>query len=126
MIRLFPAAEFRVFGYLVPSPFLPAVDARVRDRPGRTAVGVWAVAQTGLLLFAASDDLIARWLKAPVEDVIAVLRIVVLAGPPVIAAVAYVLTPSTRASRPPGAAPTRPTRLLPPVAASRPPAPGAC
>ncbi|SET13148.1 cytochrome bc1 complex cytochrome b subunit [Nonomuraea wenchangensis] len=126
MIRLFPAAEFRVFGYLVPSPFLPAValpllmvlvmyawpwldrlvtgdrgrhhvDARVRDRPGRTAVGVWAVAQTGLLLFAASDDLIARWLKAPVEDVIAVLRIVVLAGPPVIAAVAYVLARALRA-----------------------------
>ncbi|MEV4477357.1 ubiquinol-cytochrome c reductase cytochrome b subunit [Nonomuraea sp. NPDC049504] len=126
MIRLFPAAEFWVFGHLVPSPFLPAVAlpllmvlvmyawpwldrlvtgdrgrhhvaARVRERPGRTAVGAWAVAQAGLLLFAASDDLMARWLSAPVEDVVAVLRIVVLAGPPVVAAVAYVLARALRA-----------------------------
>jgi ubiquinol-cytochrome c reductase cytochrome b subunit len=125
LLRLFPAVEFRLFGHLVPSPFLPAVALptlmvlalyswpwldrlvtgdrgrhqvldRVRDRPGRTAAGVWAISFCALLVFSASDDLLARGLSVPVQDVVAVLRVVVLVVPVICGAVAYVLARALR------------------------------
>ncbi|QFY06588.1 cytochrome b [Nonomuraea phyllanthi] len=125
LLRLFPAVEFRVLGYLVPSPFLPGVALpvlmvvalyawpwldrlvtgdrerhqvldRVRDRPGRTAAGVWAVSLVVLLTFAASDDLVARGLSVPVQDYVVALRVVVLVVPVICGAVAYVLARALR------------------------------
>ncbi|MDQ3886835.1 MAG: cytochrome b N-terminal domain-containing protein [Actinomycetota bacterium] len=127
-LRIFPAAaEFTVFGYLVPSPFLPAValpgltflalyawpfldklltgdraahhvTARPRDCPIRTAIGGWALTFYGLLLFAGSDDIVAEWLKVPIGNVVATLRIVVPVVPFVVGAVVFVLARALRDS----------------------------
>jgi ubiquinol-cytochrome c reductase cytochrome b subunit len=124
-LRLFPAADFHIFGHLVPSPFVPGVvlggltflglyawpflDARFtrdrkphqlldrpRDHPVRVAVGVAGLTFYGLLLGAASDDLVATALAVPIIDVVATFRVLVLAVPPVAGIVAYVLTRALR------------------------------
>jgi ubiquinol-cytochrome c reductase cytochrome b subunit len=119
-LRLFPPVEFRIFGYLVPSPFLPAVaipgitflalyawplidkrltgdrephhiTGRPRDCPTRTAIGALALTFYGLLLLAGSDDIIANRLDVPIGTVVAVLRGVVLVVPFLVAAVVLIL-----------------------------------
>ena len=130
-LRLFPPVEFTVFGYLVPSVFLPAVvvpgitfvvlytwpllekwvtedrgahhvAGRPRDWPVRTAIGGWGLAFYGLLLLGGAGDLIAKRLDVPVGDVVAVLRGVVLVVPFVVGAVVYVLARALRNSGAPG------------------------
>ncbi|WP_214414008.1 cytochrome bc1 complex cytochrome b subunit [Sphaerisporangium fuscum] len=125
-LRLFPPLEFRVFGYLVPAPFLPGVvfpaltflvvyawpwlERRVtgdrgrhqlldrpRDRPGRVALGAWALSFLGLLLAASSNDVVARQLHIPVLNIMYVMRLVVLVVPLVVAGLAYVLARALRA-----------------------------
>ncbi|WP_067172036.1 cytochrome bc1 complex cytochrome b subunit [Microtetraspora niveoalba] len=129
-LRLFPPVEFRVFGYLVPAPFLPGVvmpgltflvlylwpwlDRRIsggrgrhqvldrpRDSPARVAVWSWAVAFYGLLLLASSDDVVARYFEIPVFGIVRTMRAVVLVVPVLVAIVAYALAKALRAD--PGA-----------------------
>ncbi|MGV9596931.1 cytochrome bc1 complex cytochrome b subunit [Streptosporangium sandarakinum] len=125
MLRIFPAVEFRVFGYLVPSPFLPGVlfpsviillmyvwpwvDRRLtgdrdrhqvldrpRNRPARVAVGAWAVSFLALLLGASSNDVVARFTQIPVLGIMRAMRAVVIVVPLVVAAVAYTLARALR------------------------------
>ncbi|MFN2490183.1 MAG: cytochrome bc complex cytochrome b subunit [Actinomycetota bacterium] len=112
-LRLFPAWEIRAFGYEVPNPFFPAVllpgvtfmllyawpflEAffgrdhdphhlldRARDHPVRTALGAATLTFYIVLFFAASNDLLALWLTAPVEMITAAYRILALTLPPIV------------------------------------------
>ncbi len=112
-LRLFPAWETRAFGFEIPNPFYPAVllpgitfglfylwpflEARftgdrephhlldrARDHPLRTALGAATLTFYVVLHFAASNDLLARWLRVPVETVTWGYRIALLVLPPVI------------------------------------------
>ncbi|MDW5329656.1 ubiquinol-cytochrome c reductase cytochrome b subunit [Plantactinospora sp. KLBMP9567] len=120
VLRLFPAVEFRVFGHLVPSPFLPGVlfggltflglylwpflERRhggdrlshqlldpPRAHPARLGVGVGVLALFTVLLAAAADDIIAKILKVPVLDVLSILRVLALALPVPVGVVAYLV-----------------------------------
>ncbi len=124
-LRLFPAADFRLFGHLVPSPFVPGVvlggvtflalyawpfvEARVtrdrgahqlldrpREHPVRVGIGVTALSFYGLLVLAATDDLIARALAVPVGTVVWVFRVLVLTLPLLAGLVAVVLARALR------------------------------
>jgi ubiquinol-cytochrome c reductase cytochrome b subunit len=125
-LRLFPAAaEFSVFGYLVPAVFVPAVvlpgltflalytwpwierrlsgdgaEHHLADRPGdnplRLAVGVGALTFYGILLLAGANDIIARELEIPVLNVVGVLRVALVAGPIVTGTLAFVLARAPR------------------------------
>jgi ubiquinol-cytochrome c reductase cytochrome b subunit len=117
-LRLMPAWELRAFGFEIPNPFYPAVllpgitflllyawpflEARVtkdhdphhlldrpRDHPVRTALGAATLTFYTVLFFAASNDLVAKWLEISVEDVTAFYQIAVLVLPPVVGYVAY-------------------------------------
>jgi ubiquinol-cytochrome c reductase cytochrome b subunit len=131
-LRLSPAAaEFTVFGHLVPSVFLPAVvipgltflalyawplldrlvtgdrephhvTGRPRDCPIRTAIGAAALTFYGLLLLAGGDDIVAKRLDIPIFTVVAVLRVAVLTMPFVVGAVVFVLARALRDSDAPG------------------------
>jgi ubiquinol-cytochrome c reductase cytochrome b subunit len=109
-LRLFPPLEFRVFGHLVPSPFLPGAGLgavaflilyawpfletwRTGDReahqlldqprghPARLGIGVGTLVFFTVLVVAAGDDVIARILGIPVSGVLLTLRILVLTLP---------------------------------------------
>ncbi len=124
-LRLFPALDIHMFGHLIPTPFFPAVALggvaflalyawpfldewarhdradhqlldRPRDHPVRMAVGVGALTFFGLLLLAASDDVVADWFGLPVNAVVWMYRILVLAMPPIAAVIAYLLSRSLR------------------------------
>jgi ubiquinol-cytochrome c reductase cytochrome b subunit len=126
-LRMYPPWEFRVFGRLVPNPFVPAVLVpavtflllylwpfleqrltrdpaahqlldRPRDHPVRCAAGVGTLAFYGLLLATASNDVIAKLAGVPVGGLTWAGRILLVAAPPVAAAVAYVLARSLRDS----------------------------
>ncbi|ROT28187.1 cytochrome b [Micromonospora sp. HM5-17] len=126
-LRLFPAVEFRIFGQLVPSPFLPGVvfggltfaglylwpflDRRHgRDRlahqlldpprahPARLGFGVAVLALFAVLLAAAADDVIATILRVPVLDVLAILRVLALALPVPAGVTAYLVARALRAN----------------------------
>jgi ubiquinol-cytochrome c reductase cytochrome b subunit len=113
-LRLFPAWETRAFGFEIPNPFYPAVllpgitfmllyawpflEARVtgdhgahhlldrpRDRPFRTALGTATLAFYTVLFLAASNDVIAKWLTIPVDNLTWVFRILVLLVPALVA-----------------------------------------
>ena len=117
-LRLMPAWELRAFGFEIPNPFYPAVllpgitflllyawpflEARVtkdhhphhlldrpRDHPVRTALGAATLTFYTVLFFAASNDLVAKWLEIPVEDVTAFYQIAVLVLPPIVGYVTY-------------------------------------
>jgi ubiquinol-cytochrome c reductase cytochrome b subunit len=117
-LRIFPNWEIRVGGYAVPNPFFPAVllpamtfgllylwpflEARFtgdrathhlldrpRDRPVRTALGATALAFYGLLLFAGSNDLIAKLAGVSVGGVTWTFRILVVTVPPLAFLVVY-------------------------------------
>jgi ubiquinol-cytochrome c reductase cytochrome b subunit len=128
---MYPPWEFRLFGRLVPNPFVPAVlvpaatflalylwpfleqrlardrDAhqlldRPRDHPVRCAAGAGTLAFYGLLLATASNDVVARLTRAPVGALTWAGRAVLLAGPPVVAAVTWVVVRALRDSGAPG------------------------
>ncbi|MEV4808979.1 cytochrome bc1 complex cytochrome b subunit [Micromonospora avicenniae] len=119
-LRLFPAWEVRIGGYLVPSPFIPGVVIggvtflalyawpflerlrtrdrrqhhlldRPRDHPVRMGVGVAALTFYAVLVVAAGDDIIARLLRVSVYDVLSVLRVVVLVLPLLTGTLAFLL-----------------------------------
>ena len=124
---MYPPWEFRLFGRLVPNPFVPAVlvpavtflalylwpfleqrlardrDAhqlldRPRDHPVRCAAGAGTLAFYGLLLATASNDVVARLTRAPVGALTWAGRAVLLAGPPVVAVATYVVVRALRDS----------------------------
>jgi ubiquinol-cytochrome c reductase cytochrome b subunit len=124
-LRIFPAVEIRIFGHLVPSPFLPGVmvgaltfaglylwpflerrhtGRRVphqlldppREHPVRVGVGVLTF--YAVLLVAAIDDIIATLLQVSLLDVLSVLQVLVLALPVPAGIVAYVITRAVRLS----------------------------
>ena len=117
-LRLMPALRLHPFGYrmpevIVPGVFLPLLvfgllyswpllERRVtgdgdlhhlvdrpRDRPVRTAIGVGGLTFGAVLTLAGSQDLMAEWLDAPVSTVTTVLRVVLLAAPPLAGLVAW-------------------------------------
>ena len=111
-MRLFPAADIEVAGFLLPGLFFPTVllpfvtfavlyawpflEARFtgdhgahnildrpRERPVRTAIGVGAIAFYGVLLIAGSDDILALVTDTSIVTVVWVFRVLVLALPPI-------------------------------------------
>jgi ubiquinol-cytochrome c reductase cytochrome b subunit len=133
-LRLMPNWEIRAFGHTIPEPFFPGVLLpgvligiyalwpfieqavtgdrevhhfldRARDAPGRSGVGVAALAFMVLLTLAGSNDVLARFFGVPVETVTYVLRAVVLLVPPVAGWVAYVACRELKARE------ARPARL---------------
>jgi quinol---cytochrome-c reductase cytochrome b subunit len=130
-LRLFPAADFRIFGYLVPSPFIPGVVLgaftflalyawpfleawrtgehgphqlldRPRDHPARLGIGVAALVFYSLLVVAAGDDVIAHRFHLPVNGLVWTFRILVLVLPLVAGLLAYFLARALRTSSAPG------------------------
>jgi ubiquinol-cytochrome c reductase cytochrome b subunit len=126
-LRMYPPWEFRVFGRLVPNPFVPAVlvpgvtflalylwpfleqwltrdrDAhqlldRPRDHPVRCAAGAGTLAFYGLLLATASNDVVARLTRVPVASLTWAGQVILLVGPPVAAAATYVVVRALRDS----------------------------
>ncbi|PZG02480.1 hypothetical protein C1I99_02285, partial [Micromonospora deserti] len=117
ILRLSPPLEFRMFGYLVPSQFLPGLvlavallglyawpflEARLtrdrgprhlldrpRDHPMRVGVGVAALTAFVVLTAAGSNDVIAFLLEVPVTSVTSALQALVLTLPWVTGATAY-------------------------------------
>ena len=53
-------------------------------RPVRTALGALVLTFYGILFFAGSNDVIALWLHVGVNDVTTVLRVLLLALPPLV------------------------------------------
>jgi ubiquinol-cytochrome c reductase cytochrome b subunit len=126
-LRLFPAADFRIAGYLVPSPFFPGVvlgaltflalyavpfvEARItgdrrahqvlnrpREHPTRLGIGVAALVFYALLVAAAGDDVIARAFHVPVNGLVWTFRILVLVLPFAAGVLAYYLARALRGS----------------------------
>jgi ubiquinol-cytochrome c reductase cytochrome b subunit len=132
-LRMFPSFEIRAFGFEIPNLFFPAVlipgltftllyawpflEAwitkdngphhildRPRDRPVRTALGAATLSFYSVLFFAASNDLIAKGLAVPVDEVTTIFLALAFALPPVVALVTYRLMRSLRGPEPPTAA----------------------
>ncbi len=126
-MRLFPAWEIRAFGFEIPNPFYPAVllsgltflllyawpflEARFtgdrephhlldrpRERPVRTALGAATLTFYVVIHFAASNDLIAKWLVVPVETVTWWFRVLTFALPLIVGYVVYRLMRALAAS----------------------------
>ncbi|TVT19896.1 ubiquinol-cytochrome c reductase cytochrome b subunit, partial [Amycolatopsis rhizosphaerae] len=127
-LRLFPSAGFRIFGYLVPSPFFPGVVLgaltflllylwpllerwctgdradhqlldRPRDHPARLGTGVGLLCFYVLLVVAAADDVIARTLLVPITSVVYAFRALVLTLPWLAGLLAYFLARAARHTR---------------------------
>jgi ubiquinol-cytochrome c reductase cytochrome b subunit len=117
-LRLFPAWEPSVFGYPIPSPFVPGVvlptfmlmalylypfieewftnDREVHhvlehpsDRPMRTAVGAYAIAFFIIMLVTGSNDIIAARWRADVGVVRDWLRVIAIVVPIVVGVATY-------------------------------------
>jgi ubiquinol-cytochrome c reductase cytochrome b subunit len=126
-IRLFPSWEVRAFGYEIPNPFFPAIllpgltfaalyawpfiEARFtgdrephnlldrpRDHPVRTALGVATLVFYAVMFIAASNDLIAKWLRVPVLATTQVFRFLILILPPLAGYMTYRLMKALAAS----------------------------
>jgi ubiquinol-cytochrome c reductase cytochrome b subunit len=124
-LRMYPPWEFRVFGHLVPNPFVPAVVVpaltflllyawpflehwlsrdtvahqlldRPRDHPVRCAAGAATLAFYGLLLASASNDVVAKLASVPVGGLTWAGRTLLVAVPPLAALVTYVLARALR------------------------------
>jgi ubiquinol-cytochrome c reductase cytochrome b subunit len=109
-LRLFPAWETRIGGYMVPNPFYPGVlmptiafavlylwpfiEARYRkdhgphnllerprDAPLRTSIGAAGIAGFAVLFFAGSNDVLAGAFEITPESVTAVFRVLVIVLP---------------------------------------------
>jgi quinol---cytochrome-c reductase cytochrome b subunit len=116
-LRLFPPIEIRAFGYTIANPFFPAVVFpgitftmlylwpfieqlvsrdrarhelldRPRDRPTRTALGVGTLTFYAVLMLAGANDVLARRLGVPVDQVSNGLRVLLFVLP----VIAMVLT----------------------------------
>jgi ubiquinol-cytochrome c reductase cytochrome b subunit len=127
-LRMYPPWEFRLLGHLVPNPFVPAVLVpavtflllylwpfleqrltrdraahqlldRPRDHPVRCAAGAATLAFYGLLLAAASNDVIAKLVAVPVDALTWTGRAVLVVVPPVVALVTYVVVRALRDSQ---------------------------
>jgi ubiquinol-cytochrome c reductase cytochrome b subunit len=112
-LRIFPPWEIRVFHIEIPNPFFPGVLLpgitfgllylwpfleswatgdrlphhlldRPRDRPVRTALGMATLTFYTVLLAAGSNDLLAKWVQAPVETITWVFRVLVIVLPLVV------------------------------------------
>lgn len=119
-LRLFPAWEPTVFGYLIPNPFFPGaliallmlaglylwpfleawatgdrdvhhVLDRPRDHPVRTGIGAAAITFFVVLLIAGSNDVLAVIFDTDVDLLRNVLRILSLALPVVVGAATYLI-----------------------------------
>ena len=117
-LRIFPAWEIRIGGFVIPNPFYPAVlmpgitfmllyawpflERRFtgdyaahhlleqpHHRPVRTAFGVAALTFYFVLFLGGSNDLMAKVFSVPVELITWVLRIAVIVAPIVTGFVAY-------------------------------------
>ena len=117
-LRISPPLRIDGAGFVIPSPFLTGVSVpvaifallylwpfleervtgdrrshhlldRPRDRPVRTAIGVWGVSLLGVLTAAASHDLQALWLDVPLDTVTWFYRGTALVLPPIAASVAW-------------------------------------
>ncbi len=124
-LRLFPPWEIRAFGFELPNPFYPAIllpgitfnllylwpflEAkltgdrephhlleRARDHPVRTALGIAGLAFYLVLFAAASNDLLSKWLKIPVESITNAYRVLLLVFPPVAGLITYRLMDALR------------------------------
>ncbi|MCA1843868.1 MAG: cytochrome b, partial [Actinobacteria bacterium] len=109
-LRLFPPWEIRAFGFEIPNPFFPAVFLagvtfvglyvwpfleawatadrsehhlldRPRNHPFRSALGAATLSFYAVLFFAASNDLLAKWMKIPVTDVTVFFQMAVFVVP---------------------------------------------
>ena len=130
-LRVWPSWELRAGAHTVPNPFVPAVALpavtflllyawpfleqwatrdlgmhqildRPRDHPVRLALGLGAGTFYGLLLAAASNDLIARQTHWPVGAVTWAFRIGLVPVPLLVTAVALVVARALRRSGAPG------------------------
>lgn len=119
-LRLFPPWEISGPSHEIPAPFFPGVllpgitflllyawpflEAwitgdhlshnlldRPRDRPVRTALGATTLCFYIVLLLAGSNDLIAKWLLVPVQDVTNTFRLLLFALPAITGLLTYLL-----------------------------------
>jgi ubiquinol-cytochrome c reductase cytochrome b subunit len=126
-LRLWPPWEPDIFGYRLPTLFVPGVvfplvtfgilylwpflerlftkDRRAhqvlerpRDRPLRVALGVASLTLQFVLLLAWSEDVISRYTHIPVYHLIYAFRIATLAGPLLTGTIAFVLARALRDS----------------------------
>ncbi|SDZ20865.1 menaquinol-cytochrome c reductase cytochrome b subunit precursor [Micromonospora pattaloongensis] len=126
-LRLFPAWEFRIAGYLVPAPFFPGVVLgglsfaalylwpfierwrtgdhqphqlldRPRNHPVRLGIGVGALTFYVALVVAAGDDILARLLRVPLYDLLALFRVLVLVLPILAGILAFLIARALRRS----------------------------
>jgi ubiquinol-cytochrome c reductase cytochrome b subunit len=67
-----------------------------RQHPVRLGFGAAGLTFFFILLIAAADDIIANVLRAPLLDILSVLRILVLAGPVVVGTIAYFIARALR------------------------------
>jgi ubiquinol-cytochrome c reductase cytochrome b subunit len=117
-LRLFPPWEVRAFGFELPNPFFPAVllagltfmglylwpflEAwatgdrsehhlleRPRDHPFRSALGAATLSFYVVLFFAASNDLVAKWLKVRVTIITGIFQVAVFVVPAVVGLVTH-------------------------------------
>jgi ubiquinol-cytochrome c reductase cytochrome b subunit len=117
-LRLFPPWEVRAFGFELPNPFFPAVllagltfmglylwpflEAwatgdwsehhlleRPRDHPFRSALGAATLSFYVVLFFAASNDLLAKWLKVRVTIITGIFQVAVFVVPAVVGLVTH-------------------------------------
>lgn len=117
-LRISPPLQVEVWGRVLPSPLTsgllvpvvffvalylwPTIEERAtadrsphhlldrpRDRPVRTAMGVWGVTLLGVLTLAASHDVQALWLGVPLDQVTSVYQVLAVGLPPVAAAAAW-------------------------------------
>ncbi|MGH9121059.1 MAG: hypothetical protein ACRDYC_03810 [Acidimicrobiales bacterium] len=117
-LRLWPHWEFRSFGHEIANPFFPGllvpgilftlmyawpmIDRRMyrdyashnlldrpRDKPGRTAIGVAAIAFFVDLTLASATDLLGNDLHIPFERLIEILQYGAFVGPLVAGVIAY-------------------------------------
>ncbi|MDP9022321.1 MAG: cytochrome bc complex cytochrome b subunit [Actinomycetota bacterium] len=119
VLRLWPAWSIRIFGIVIPQPFIPGVVipglifvlagawpwlerryiARddeehnilddVRDNPLRAAVGAAGVTFLTVMLVAGSNDVIAARFMIALERFTLVLRVLLVAGPPLVGWLTY-------------------------------------
>jgi ubiquinol-cytochrome c reductase cytochrome b subunit len=117
-LRIFPPWEIRAFGFEIPNPFYPAIllpgltfnllylwpflEARLtgdrephhlleraRDHPVRTTLGITGLSFYLVLFAAASNDLLSKWIKVPVETITNVYRLLLFLIPPIAGFVTY-------------------------------------